>query len=164
MINAGVIREKKEVHLDFFLLHATTSSLFLNIFIQSFKNQENQMKFLKAKFAVDLLQFIARGRPKLNINYLLNVYQVSKEHQYDDAQNPWLPLIDKCLTHHDEHVPKTIRALIYAEKCDRSQGKDQLPYLKIAQLVMDALFPDKKKDWVHEGIGWEEFWQKVQGL
>ncbi|UJR19806.1 hypothetical protein I4U23_022939 [Adineta vaga] len=164
LINAGAIREKKEVHLDFFLMHATTSSLFLNIFIQSFKNQENRMKFLEAKFAVDLLQFVARGRPKINLNYLLNEHQISKEHQYSDAQNPWLPLIDKCLTHHDEHVPKTIRALIYAEKFDQSQGKDQLPYLKIAQLVMDALFPEEEKDWVHEGIGWEEFWKKVKDL
>ncbi|CAF1334084.1 unnamed protein product [Adineta ricciae] len=164
LVTAAAIREKKEVHLDFFLMHATTSSLFLNIFVHAFQNPENQTKFLKAKFAVDLLQFVARGRPKLNVNYLLNEHQISKEHQYADVSNPWLPLINKCLTHHDEHVPKTIRALVYAEKFDQAQGKDQISYLKIAQVVMDALFPEKDKDWVHEGIGWEEFWSKVKDL
>ncbi|CAF4346169.1 unnamed protein product, partial [Rotaria sordida] len=76
----------------------------------------------------------------------------------------WLPLIDKCLTHPDEHVIKTIRALIYAEKFDSAQDKDKLPYLKIAQMVMDALFPADKKGWTQEGIGWEEYWKTVEDL
>jgi hypothetical protein len=164
LVNAAVIRAKKEPHLDFFLMHATTSCLFLDMFVQSLKKKENQTKFLRAKFAVDLFYYVARGRPKLDLNYLLNEYQVSKEHSYSDAQNPWLPLVDKCLTHPDEHVPKTIRALIYAEKFDSAQGKDKLPYLKIAQMTMDALFPADNKDWVYEGIGWEEYWETVENL
>ena len=164
LVNAAVIRPKKALHLDFFLMHATTSCLFLDIFVQSLKKKENQIKFLRAKFAIDLLFYVARGRPKLDLNYLLNEYQVSEEHSYSNAQNPWLPLIDKCLTHPDEHLPKTIRALIYAEKFDSAQGKDKLPYLKIAQMIMDALFPAHKKDWVYQGIGWEEYWKTVEDL
>ena len=164
LVNAGVIRAKKGLRLDFFLMHATTSCLFLNIFVQSLKKKENQTIFLKAKFAVDLLYYVACGRPKLDLNYLFNEYQVSKEHSYLDAQNPWLPLINKCLTHPDEHVPKTIRALVYAEKFDNAQGKDKLPYLKIAQMTMDALFPAEKKDWVHDGIGWEVYWKTVEDV
>ncbi|CAF2735726.1 unnamed protein product [Rotaria sp. Silwood2] len=164
LVNAAAIRPKKSPHLDFFLMHATTSGLFLDILVHSLKKKENQLKLMRAKFAVDLLYYVARGRPKLNLNYLCNEYQVSKEHSYSDAQNPWLPLIDKCLTHPDEHIPKTIRALIYAEKIDSAQDKDKLPYLKIAQMVMDALFPADKKDWVQEGIGWEEYWKTVEDL
>ncbi|CAF1397527.1 unnamed protein product, partial [Didymodactylos carnosus] len=164
LVNAAVIRPKKALRLDFFLMHATTSCLFLDIFIHSLKKKENQLKILRAKFAVDLLYYVARGRPKLELNYLLNEYQPSKEHLYPDAQNPWLPLVEKCLTHPDEHIPKTVRALIYAEKFDSAQEKDKLPYLKIAQMTMDALFPVGKKDWVHEGIGWDEYWKTVEDL
>jgi hypothetical protein len=141
-------------------MHATNSSLFLEIFVNSFKQKENQLKFLRAKFAVDLLYYVAYGRPKLNLDYLINEYQPSKEHSYANAENAWLPLIDKCLTHPDEHVMKIIRALVYAEKFD----KTGLPYLKIAQLVMDALFPADEKDWVHKGIGWDEYWKTVEDL
>jgi hypothetical protein len=166
LMNAAVIRAKKALRFDFFLMHATTSCLFLDIFVQSLKKKENQIIFLKAKFAVDLLYYVARGRPKLDLNYLVNEYQVSKEHSYSDAQNPWLPLIDKCLTHPDEHMPKTIRALIYAEKFDSAQGEDKLPYLKIAQITMDGLFPANEKDWVRGGIGigWEEYWKTVEDM
>ncbi|CAF3745246.1 unnamed protein product [Rotaria sp. Silwood1] len=161
LINTAAIRPKKAPRLDFFLMHSTTSSLFLDIMVHSLKKKENQLKLIRAKFAVDLFYYVARGRPKLNLNYLCNEYPVSKEHLYIDASNPWLPLIDKCLTHPDEHVTKTIRALIYADKFDNAQGQDKLPYLKIAQMVMDALFPAGKKDWAQEGIGWDEYWQTV---
>lgn len=164
LVNAAVIRPKKAPHLDFFLMHATTSGLFLDIFLHSLKKKDNQTKFLKAKLAVDLLWFVGRGRAKLDVDYLSNGYQVSSEHSYSDAQNPWLPLIDKSLTHPDEHLPKTIRALIYADRFDPIQGKDKLPYLKITQMVMDALFPADKKGWVHEGIGWEEYWKTVEDI
>ncbi|CAF5162139.1 unnamed protein product, partial [Rotaria sp. Silwood1] len=143
-------------------MHATTSGLFLDIFVHSLKKKENQLKFLKTKFAVDLLYYVARGRPMLNVNYLLNEYQPSKEHSYSDAQNPWLPLIDKCLTHRDVHLVKTIRALVYAEKFDRAQENNKMSYLKIAQMTMDALFPDYEKTWSHEGVGWEEYWKTVK--
>jgi hypothetical protein len=164
LVNAAVIRPKKALRLDFFLMHTATSSLFLEIFANSLKKKENQLKFLRAKFAADLLFYVAFGRPKLNLNYLINEYQPSKEHSYVDAQNPWLPLIDKSLTHPDEHVMKTIRALVYAEKFDQTQSNDRLPYLKIAQMIMDALFSADKKDWVHEGIGWDEYWKTVEDL
>jgi hypothetical protein len=164
LVNTAVIRPKKAPHLDFFLMHATTSCLFLDIFVHSFKKKENQTKFLRAKFAVDLIFYVARGRPKLNLDYLIDTFQPSKEHSYLNAQNPWLPLIDKTLTHPDEHVPKTIRSLIYAEKLDGAREKDKLPYLKIAQMVMDALFPADKKEWVLEGIGSDEYWETVQDL
>ncbi|CAF1250295.1 unnamed protein product, partial [Rotaria sordida] len=78
LVNAAVIRPKKSPRLDFYLMHATTSSLFLNILVHSLKNKENQLKLMRAKFAVDLLYYVARGRPKLNLNYLCNEYQVSK--------------------------------------------------------------------------------------
>ena len=164
LANAAVIRPHKAPRLNFFLTHATTSSLFLNIFIHAFKNKANQEKFLRAKFAIDLLYYAAYGRPKLNLDYLVNEYQPSKEHSYGDSQNPWLPLIDQCLTHPDGHVLKTIRALVYAERFDPAQGKDKLPYLKIAQLVMDSLFPADKKDWDFDGIGWDEYWQTVEDV
>jgi hypothetical protein len=164
LVNAAVIRPKKALRLDFFLMHTATSSLFLEIFANSLKKKENQLKFLRAKFAADLLFYVAFGRPKLNLNYLINEYQPSKEHSYVDAQNPWLPLIDKSLTHPDEHVVKTIRALVYAEKFDQTQSNDRLPYLKIAQMVMDALFPAEEKGWVNKGIGWDEYWDKVEDL
>ncbi|CAF1548997.1 unnamed protein product [Adineta ricciae] len=164
LINAGVLRRKKQARLDFFLMHATTSSLFLDIFVHSFKNKENQSKFLRAKFATDLVYYIARGRPKLDLNYLFNDYQVSKEHLYSDTHNPWLPLIEKSLTHPDEHVMKSIRALVYAEKFDSAEDKEKIPYLKIAQMTMDVMFPFNEKNWTHEGIGWDEFWKTVPDL
>jgi hypothetical protein len=145
-------------------MHATTSCLFLELFVHSLKKKENQSKLLRAKFAVDLLCYVGNGRPKLDLNYLIDEYQPSKEHSYSDAQNPCLPLIDKCLTHPDKHVIKTIRALVCAEKFDGAQENVKLPYLKIAQMTMDALFPADKKDWVHEGIGWEEYWKTVEDL
>ncbi|CAF1493937.1 unnamed protein product [Rotaria sp. Silwood1] len=164
LVNAAVIRPKKAPRLDFLLMHATTSSLFLDILVHSFKKKENQLKLMRAKFAVDLLFYVVCGRPKLNLNYLCNEYQVSKEHSYVHAQNPWLPLIDKCLTHPDEHVPKTIRALIYAEKFDSTRDKDKLPYLKIAQMIMDALFPADQKNWVRGVLGSDEYWKTVEDL
>lgn len=162
LANAAVIRRNKAPRLNFFLMHATTSSLFLEIFIHSFKSKENQMKFLRTKFAVDLLYYAAFGRPKLDLDYLVNDYQPSKEHSFEDSHNPWLPLIDKCLTHPDEHVPKTIRSLVYAERFDPAQGTEKLPYLKLAQLVMDCLFPVEKNDWEYDSIGWDEYWQTVE--
>ncbi|CAF1248807.1 unnamed protein product [Rotaria sp. Silwood1] len=164
LVNTAIIRPKKAPRLDFYLMHATTSGLFLDILVHSLKNKENQLKLMRAKFAVDLLFYVVRGRPKLDINYLCNEYQVSQEHSYLHAQNPWLPLIDKCLTHPDEHVPKTIRALVYAEKFGSSQDKDKLPYLKIAQMIMDTLFPADKKNWIHDDICSNEYWKTVEDL
>ncbi len=80
LINTVAIRPKKPPRLDFFLMHSTTSSLFLDILVYSLKKKENQLKFIRAKFAVDLFYYVARGRPKLNLNYLCNEYPVSKEH------------------------------------------------------------------------------------
>lgn len=164
LVNAGVIRPKKQPHLDFFLMHATTSSLFLDIFVHAFKNKENQLKFLRAKFATDLLYYIARGRPKLDLNYLFNDYQVSKEHSYSDAQNPWFHVIEKALTHPDEHVAKSIRALVYAEKFDSTEDKEKIPYLKIAKMTLDSMFPAGEKDWTIDAIGWDEYWKTVPDL
>ncbi len=160
LVNAAVIRPKKALCLEFFLMHSTTSCLFLELFIHSLKKKENQLKLSRAKFAVDLLYYVGNGRPKLDLNYLIDEYQPSKEHSYSDAQNPCPPLIDKCLTHPDEHVIKTIRPLVYAEKFEN----EKLLYLKIAQMTMDALFLADKKDWVHKGIGWEEYWKTVEDL
>ncbi|CAF1286897.1 unnamed protein product [Adineta ricciae] len=162
LVNVAAIRPNKPPRLDFFLMHATTSGLFLDIIVHSLQSKQNQLKLMKAKFATDLLYYVARGRPKLNVDYLCNEYQVSNEHLYSDAINPWLALIEKCLTHPDEHVLKTIRALMYAEKFDTAQ--DALPYLKIAQMVMDALFPAESTGWVQEGIGWDEYWCTVEDL
>ncbi|UJR11206.1 hypothetical protein I4U23_015387 [Adineta vaga] len=54
LVNTAALRPKKEPRLDFFLMHATTSGLFLDIIVHSLKNKENQLKLIRAKFAVDL--------------------------------------------------------------------------------------------------------------
>ena len=71
LVNVGAIRPKKAVRLDFFLMHATTSCLFVELIVQSFKKPENQLKFLRAKFAVDLVYYAARGRPKIKFKLFI---------------------------------------------------------------------------------------------
>ena len=153
-VYAGPQRPNKEVVLDFFLMHALTSSLFLPIFIQQI-NPKFGMRLLKGKLAVDLAYFISRGRPALHLEQFSSTTEFVKS---------WSEIIELAVNHSDMHVPKVIRALKQAERWDPEETLGRGVYRAIASMTVENIidYPGgEQDDWSREGIGFDELWDKV---
>ncbi|BFZ65161.1 hypothetical protein YB2330_006324 [Saitoella coloradoensis] len=172
LLGGSSLRPGKAVKMDFFLMHAVTSSLFLPIMIKVLDVEQGR-RMLEAKWSVDLMYYISRGRPQLSLD-LVESYPVPDKTGTEAVGNPWLGIVEKSLHHTDGHVMKAVRALLHADHyashsaTSSSNWTSKTPsavpdtmYLKVAQMVVDGLFPEKDKDWDHSGIGFDEAWQKV---
>jgi hypothetical protein len=156
---AGAVRPEKEVKLDFFLMHAVTSSLFLPVFAGCLP-QDKAVRLLRDKLAVDLTYYVSRGRPAINLDQLLN-YK-SKKREFEEHENGWFGIWDAVLDlskYTDEHVVKTIRSLSYADQHHIDIGLlKQEMYLSVAKLVVDHI--TSVSNWDFEGVGFEQNWKE----
>ncbi|CAF1201541.1 unnamed protein product [Didymodactylos carnosus] len=139
---AGPQRPGKQITIDFFLMHAFTSSLFVHSYIE-FLNPRYGAALLRGKFAVDLAYYISRNRPLLNLEQFKS-YPLKS----------WSEIISKAISHGDSHVPKSIRAVKHAAAYDTTIPSEI--YQAIATITVD---PDRK--WSSDGIGFDEEWQDV---
>lgn len=157
-VYGGPQRPNKEIVFDFFLMHALTSSIFLPTFVQHI-DPELSVRFLQAKFAVDLGRTISQGRPKLH----LEQFTSSKA----EFTKSWREIFELAVNHRDEHLPKAIRALKQVERWDPKETLGKGVYRKMASMTVESIIAedeeekDGKRFWNSEGIGFDETWAKI---
>jgi len=121
---------------DFFLMHLVTSSLFIPSIIAQL-DKTSQSALLRAYAAVTFAVWVSRGRPSFQIKAFyenvsttplppLDAPKPSAECLDKDhvTQNPWLALLQSTVSHPDEHLVKTERALAHYASLygDRPKG------------------------------------------
>jgi len=163
-VYAGPTRPGTELKLDFFLMHALTSSLFLPIYL-SHLSLVDATRLLQAHFSATLAYYISQGRPRLYLLENLFSYKSQLEGYNDDTTNPWLKVIERAIAHEDEHLVKSIRTLLWGAthidslKVSRdATGPYPLSHywLNSAKLTLDAI--QGENWWDHSGVGFDETW------
>lgn len=154
---AAATRPGKPVKLDFFLMHALTSSLHVHVMLQHFSLVQ-QALLLKAHFVVTILHYILSGRPKV---YIENFK--SYETAMPAIPNRWVDAIQFAVSTCDTHALKVVRALLQAESL---YGNCDGIFLKAAQITVDRVTqvnPDDPLEnrtfEVRGGVGWDEVWE-----
>lgn len=166
-VYAGTTRPGQNLRLDFFLMHALTSSYFLPIYVVHLSPPQ-AARLLQAHFAMTFGFYIARGRPRAYLEENLSAYK-SQLGGYD-KENPWLTVIQRTIAHDDVHLVKVIRALIYGSTFLAHNNKDEemkeTPgehketsqyWLNSAKMTLDAIRDGRW--WVHDAIGFDEAWE-----
>ncbi|KAJ3975289.1 hypothetical protein EV361DRAFT_792631 [Lentinula raphanica] len=123
----------RKPRLDFFLMHLVTSSLFLRSFVNVLENPAHKAMIVKAFLPVVLHLSLARGRPTIKPELLLEVTDKPRPPYVsgipyktgercigspinDVDYNPWPALIEASLYSTDSHLLKTMRTLILAAR------------------------------------------------
>ncbi|KAI3595169.1 hypothetical protein WG66_009401 [Moniliophthora roreri] len=126
-------KEGRKPRLDFFLMHLVTSSIFLESYIRVLEDPKQKAAVLRAYLPVVISLVLARGRPKINADLIMNAsdkvrppFPVEASYKNDstsignptrdDDYNPWPAFIETSLYAPDSHVLKTMRTLIYAAR------------------------------------------------
>ncbi|KAG0254583.1 hypothetical protein DFQ27_006756 [Actinomortierella ambigua] len=138
-----------KVKQDFFLMHALTSVLFVHRLVQDLPPR-NAVSLLKSHLSVSLAFYIARGRPKINMDALLNY----KGKQPLDATNPWLSLIKRAIDIDEVHVTKVVRACALGDLYFGTEEPFGRLLVNTAQIALDL-----HGDWEFEGVGWPEAYE-----
>lgn len=137
--------------LDFFIMHALTSSEFLHQYIHKVAPSES-VSLLKAHVAITMVYYITSGRPDFNIDGLLNY----KSPNHDEkSNNNWLVTFDKALTCDEPHVIKSVRSCAVAQVIYGPHEDTELNavWLKVAQMAID-----KDGHWDFAGNGFDANW------
>ena len=110
-IAAAAQNPRKEVKFDFFLMHGANSTIFFYEFMkQDWISTANKVKLLEWRGREDLLQYVARGSPKLRLEEIVNY---KAKHPGQD----WKALIDRVNAIEDDgHASKLVRALAHGQK------------------------------------------------
>jgi hypothetical protein len=130
--------------LDFFIMHALTSSEFLHQYISKVAPSES-VTLLNAHLAIFMVYYITAGRREFNIDGLLDY----KSPTYDEkSNNNWLVVFDKALACDEPHVIKVVRSCAVAQVIYGPHEDTQLNavWLKVAQMAID-----KDGSWEHAG-------------
>lgn len=138
----------KRVQLDFFLMHALTSSYFLHVFTPHIHiNEASSM--IQAHLLTTLLYYVAMGRPPIKVDRLL-AYQ-SPDLFRNDEPHDWHHILGTTVVEEDVHLVKAVRSIALA---DILYGNDPNglgdAYIKAAQLTVDL-----HGKWTF-GVGYEE--------
>ncbi|CAO3596126.1 unnamed protein product [Absidia cylindrospora] len=126
------------VKIDFFLMHALTSSYFIHILVPHLLPEE-AASLMQAHLFSTLVHFVMVGRPEVKVDRLLEY--VSPNFKNIDPQHPhkhWARLLDATVDE-EEHVIKAIRACAQAQILynDDPDWFDDALYLKAAELTYD---------------------------
>ena len=194
-------REGRKPRLDFFLMHLVTSSLFLQPILAVLEKPAYKIALLSAYVHVLVLTTLTRGRPRINPELLMSYTDIPRppvsasnlpdpsstslgNPKNDTDYNPWPAMIEAVQYHHDSHVPKTLRTLIFASQKygDKAPGKaigafhrdsgaethngtgkmDGTIFVRAAGLVMDTLgwvsYGQEKGSWDRSALGWDAAW------
>ena len=157
-VYAGPQRPDKEVLLNFFLMHALTSSLFLPTTVQQI-DPKLGVKFLRGKFTMDLAYFTSQNRPKLNLEQFTS--------SNTEFKKSWKEIFELAVNHNDTHLPKAIRALKQAERWNPKEPLGEGVYRSIASMTVESIASteeDKKNGkrwWGHGGLGFNETWSNI---
>jgi hypothetical protein len=128
---------EKAFNADFFLMHLVTSSIFLPSLVTSlYQNYRAQALLLRSYFAMSLMLYVGRGRPKIDVAQFYSdtswLLPSSGEDVIPGPQpspfkrtlpdpesaeartpNPWLSVVQTTLVHPNEHLCKMQRALAH---------------------------------------------------
>ncbi|CEP10776.1 hypothetical protein [Parasitella parasitica] len=140
------------LRLDFFLMHALTSSEFLHQYISRITPSESAA-LLHAHLAITIFYYITRGRPNFNVEALLAYKSPSN---VASSNNNWLTVFDKALTCKEPHVIKTVRSCAVAQVIYGSHEDSRLNavWLQVAQMAVD-----KDGHWDFSGVGFDQGWE-----
>ena len=201
LLLASTGREGRKPRLDFFLMHLVTSSLFLRPFFEVLEKPAHKVALLNAYIRVLVLTTLTRGRPRINPELLMSYTDTPRppvfagklpepnnsslgNPQNDTDYNPWPAMIEAVQYHHDSHVSKTLRTLIFASQSygDKAPGTaigafhrdsgaethngtgkmDGTIFVRAAGLVMDNLrwvnYGQKEGSWDRSALGWDAAW------
>lgn len=168
--NAAAAQKKgKAAKIDFFSMHAVTSSIFLSLLVrQSWIPNEHKAKLIEWKGRLDLAWYASSRAPQLDLQ-LVTSYQptLSKDMSWQTLYEATV----KC--HDDGHVAKFVRALYSAESEARDfegragqQTATTLPiqgdlWFRAAQMCFDSTtdMPLDEK-WLM-GTGFDPVWGRV---
>ncbi|KAF5018715.1 hypothetical protein F66182_9299 [Fusarium sp. NRRL 66182] len=153
---------------DFFLMHHVTSTpFFLNLNAQSWIPTSVKVRFLETKIRMDLVQYMARGAPKLHGDLLRN-YTPKDGNDLVTKPEDLFPRIHNIVD--DGHTVKLARALMLAQRVlkpyeDRGwikiKGDDE--WLRAVYVLADA---NEEADaqgetmWIRSA-GFEEAWEEI---
>lgn len=151
--STGIRKEHPDVlRLDFFIMHALTSSEFLHQYISRVAPSES-VSLLKGHLASTLYYYIIAGRPDFNFEGLINY----KSPIHDpSSNNNWLKVFDKSLSCTEPHVIKVVRACAVAQVI---YGPNEDPNLNAIWLRVAQMAIDKNGDWDFAGVGFDQTWQ-----
>lgn len=126
-------------------MHVVTSSLFLPAY-RAYISPASFTVLLRVFFRTTITWYISRGRPPLQIrdfygktNPVPTPTPENKLAAPADA-NPWLAIIQQSLTHTDDHLPKTQRALAHFAQVYGDRVAGTISGLDGAELVDSTLF------------------------
>ena len=201
LLLASTGKEGRIPRLDFFLMHLVTSSLFLRPLFAVLENPAHKVALLNVYIPTLVLITLTRGRPRINPKLLMSYTDIPRpptsagnlpesnstsvgNPKNDTDYNPWPAIIEAVQYHHDSHVPKTLRTLIFASQNygDKAPGTaigafhrdsgaethngtgkmDGTIFIRAAGLVMDTLgwvsYGQKAGSWDRSALGWDAAW------
>ena len=200
LLLGGTGKEGRKPRLDFFLMHLVTSSLFLQPLLAALRKPAHKVALLSAYVHVLVLTTLTRGRPRINPELLMSYTDIPRppvsagnlpepstslgNPRNDTDYNPWPAMIEAVQYHHDSHVPKTLRTLIFAAQkygdkapgavigafhrdsggeTHKGTGKmDGTIFVRAAGMVMDTLgwvsYGRKAGSWDRSALGWDAAW------
>ncbi|ETI19884.1 hypothetical protein G647_08899 [Cladophialophora carrionii CBS 160.54] len=157
----------KERKIDFFLMHAVTSSIFVTVLArQSWIPIADKARMVEWKARLDLVWYAASAAPELRHEFIVD---------YEPTLSKgmgWPQLYQALNRHHDDgHVAKFVRAIKNGQEVAapfEQSHASSLPikgdlWLKVAQLCYDStvMYVEGEKKWVW-GAGFEPMWAKVR--
>jgi len=121
-------RKGRKPRLDFFLMHALTSSLLLRPLCELLEKPAHKAALLRIYVPNIVLYVLSRGRPRIDPELIMSYTDVPRPPHVelpkplatslgtpsnDGDYDPWPALIAGVLYHPDAHVIKSMRTLIY---------------------------------------------------
>ena len=166
-ISGCTLRPGKVPRIDFFHMHAVTSSIFLTVLIkQPWISTETKVRLIEWKGRLDLVWYAASGAGELRIEDVKDYKGSSSAHM------TWSALYQAINAMHDDgHVAKFVRALKNGEEVSKpfehGDGAGAFPikgdmWLKLARMAYDStldVVPSEAK-WVW-GTGFDQAWARV---
>ncbi|WVQ99214.1 hypothetical protein IAU59_006346 [Kwoniella sp. CBS 9459] len=129
LIACATGREGHPPRVDFFLMHALTSSIFIPSYL-SLISIPHRRVLLRAYLLATLHIALSRGRPHINPTLLMSYDafptapgseglvraqngKIIGDPANKESRNTWLDVVESSLAYTDSHVPKAIRSLLH---------------------------------------------------
>ncbi|KAK7910926.1 hypothetical protein PG985_013407 [Apiospora marii] len=160
--SAAALRPGKDPKYEFFLMHHVTSApIFVTLNKQDWISTEQKVRMLEWKIRLDIVQYVARGSPKLSLEKIAS-YVPKDEASSADQLLPRLHTLSD-----DGHVIKLWRAMGVGRKISEPyegrtwlQIKGRHLWDQVAHLIVDSVEAPGPR-WVRNA-GFEEAWKDVQ--
>ncbi|KAI1849401.1 hypothetical protein JX266_004896 [Neoarthrinium moseri] len=159
--SAAAIYKDKDPKYEFFLMHhVNVSPIFITLNKQDWISVENKIRMLEWKIRLDLIQYSARGSPKLSVDKIKNY--VPKDRKPGPAVE-LLPRMHQFVD--DGHAIKLFRAIgVGKEACNPYADKEWMPikgdlWNQVAHMVADSV-EAPGPTWVRNA-GFDEAWKEV---